>query len=73
MEPIPNYGDHMTIEEFREYVRSGLFTDYDGMGYYATATEISDEMVDLSEIKVGYKPEKYTYVVWFNKQRSDCK
>lgn len=65
-EPIPEYGDHMTVEEFRISIECGLFIDWDGHGYYATATEMSNVVVSPSTFAETHKPE-YTHVVWFNK------
>ncbi len=68
VEAIPDYGDLMTLEEFSESCLSGLFTDYDGHGNYATATEMSDKVVYPSDIIYGHIPmQKWTHVVWFNK------
>ncbi len=64
MRPIPDYGDVFTVKDFYDCVDSGLFNDYDGFGKYATEKEISDEVVDLSDVKVN---TEYTHVVWFNK------
>jgi len=63
MEPIPEYGQHMTIEAFKECRRCGLFTVYDGIGYYATIDKMSSEGVNLNNIKTN----KFTHIVWFNK------
>jgi hypothetical protein len=69
MEPIPNYGDHMTIQEFQSMVNVGLFTDYDGHGVYATATEMSDITVHPSDLygREDGRGKNFTHVVWFNK------
>lgn len=62
MEPIPDYADLMTLEDFTEYVRDGCFIEYDGDGYYATATE-------ESQINVWNEPppDWATHVTWYNK------
>lgn len=67
LEPIPEYGDLMTLEEFREGVRSGMLTDYDGEGQYATATQMSDVCVSPSDVASGLVDKGFTHVVWFNK------
>lgn len=72
MNPIPDYGDHMTMEEFREYVVGGGFNDMDGHAHYATATEMwsgweAETYVDLSAVARGTTDPKWTHVVWFNK------
>ncbi len=50
MKQIPKDSDIYTIKEFIEMVETGCFIDYDGYGYYATATEISDEVIHPSDI-----------------------
>jgi hypothetical protein len=69
-EPIPDYGDHMTWDDFVGAVRTGGFIDYDGHGNLATATECSDKNIVPSQITrpSGYnKPSWVTHVVWYNK------
>ena len=67
MEPIPDYGDHMTMGKFVRYCKDGGFIDYDGSGNYATATEMSDISVSPSDIMSGVYRKDFTHVVWFNK------
>ena len=64
LEPIPDYGLHMPIEEFIKDVRAGNYNEYDGSAYYATATKMSDICVmDMSRIG----NTEFTHIVWFNK------
>lgn len=66
--PIPDYGDHMTMEEFAKWCKTGpVFTDYDGFGYYATDKEESDIKVYPSDITSGNYRKDFTHVVWYNK------
>lgn len=69
--PIPSYGDHMTLERFTENCKCGGFTDYDGSGNYATATEMSDIEVSCSALAEGVEPalqdRKWTHIVWMPK------
>jgi hypothetical protein len=68
LKPIPDYGDHMTYDEFKKGVLAGLFTDYDGTGYYATELNISNDEVDLGDVARGETPlDPFTHIVWFNK------
>lgn len=62
MEPIPDYGDLMTIESFNSAVESEFITDWDGTGYWATDKEIS--RIDCFD---NDQPDWATHVVWFNK------
>ena len=34
LEPLPDYGDLITIEEFAANIKSGLFMNQDGTGYF---------------------------------------
>jgi hypothetical protein len=67
MSPIPDYGDHMIIGEFIECVRSGFFIDDDGIGRYATKTEMTDKYISPSDVAHGKVDWRFTHVVWFNK------
>jgi hypothetical protein len=68
LEPIPSYGDLMTIKEFMSSVKSGMLIDYDGYGYWASKTHIlSKEHVYPSECRFMVKPAGATHVVWFNR------
>lgn len=52
--PLPTYGTHMTLKSFIEHCESGGFIDYDGHGYYATKTKISNKVVIPSDITGKY-------------------
>jgi hypothetical protein len=69
MKPLPEYGDHMTVEEWLAAVDSGCFIDYDGHGKWANATQMSNKMVVPSDVsrKCFEIPLGMTHVVWFNK------
>jgi hypothetical protein len=71
LEPLPDYGDLFTIEEWLGYVKSGCFTDYDGMGSWATETQMPSggDYVYPSQVdKPGFAPPAWaTHVVWFNR------
>ena len=67
LERLPDYGDLMTIEEFAANIKSGLFMNQDGTGYFATVSGMSRKhAVDCSDFTV---PEGFgfTHVEWFNK------
>ena len=66
-EKIPNYGDKIPIKEFIEEVDCGMFIDYDGHGYYATETEMTDIVVFPSMIINKNIDNRWSHVVWFNK------
>lgn len=64
-QPIPDYGDLMTLKDFVECVESGGFINYDGHGYYSDGQWMFEKVIP-SDIK-GKKPKNYSHVVWFNK------
>ena len=71
-DPIVEYGkewkgDLFTIEEFRKAVKSGLFVDSDGHGYYATETSKSDVEVYPSDFDEDLIRDDFSHVLWFNK------
>lgn len=67
LEPIPDYGDHMTIEKFIDYCNSGMFIDSDGSGYYATKDQQSNIPIYPSDVKARKYRKDFSHVVWFNK------
>lgn len=67
-EAIPDYGDLILIREFMASCNDKFFTDYDGHGYMATETMMSDTMIRPSTIDFHYDDdERFTHVMWFNK------
>lgn len=58
----------MTIGEFKLLIDTGMFSDYDGHGNYATETEMSDVVVFPSDLygREDGRGEAFTHVVWFN-------
>lgn len=67
LKPIPDYGAHMTMEEWINDVRAGGLIDYDGTGYYATRHGISDIKVVPSDVAKGLVDRSWSHVMWFNK------
>jgi hypothetical protein len=65
-----NIGHSIPIDEFMNSVRRGSFIDYDGFGYFATATQESNIEVFpsmLAELKPEDFPEWATHIRWFNR------
>lgn len=67
MEPLPDYGYLMTLGEFIEACRTGSFIDYDGIGNYATETQVSNVEVSPSDVVQGNVDARWTHIVWFNR------
>ncbi|MCR8641373.1 hypothetical protein NV379_01770 [Paenibacillus sp. N1-5-1-14] len=66
---LPNFGDHMTIQEFRDSVDTGTFISDDGSGCYATSTQESSVYVDFSVKKIDeyIAAGLFTHVMWYNR------
>ena len=64
LDPLPEYGDLITLEEFSKNVIDGMFIPYDGDGYLATKDGMSREHSCWS---LDDRPEWATHVMWFNK------
>ena len=67
MEPHDDIGDLFTFEDFKSNCESGGFIDYDGFGYYATATEQSDIEIRPSHLKRNKYRNEFTHVMWYNR------
>ena len=67
LKPIPEYGDHMTMEEWINGVTSSCLIDYDGYGYLATENSMSDIVIVPSDLLGFDIPKWWTHVVWFNR------
>jgi hypothetical protein len=63
---IPDYGDVMTVEEWRACVESGYFIDDDGIGAPAKDGMMMDDR-DAFPSGIDDIPEDATHIVWFNK------
>lgn len=67
---IPDYGDLIPINDWKEDVSNGFFTDYDGNGHWAKDGKMTDGLGDnvcsIEAIDLAIK-EGVTHVCWFNK------
>jgi len=67
-EPLPDYGELFSIDEFNRALRAGLFNNYDGHGYYATKTHMSTVYIAPSKFSIATaRLMNATHVMWFNK------
>jgi hypothetical protein len=66
---IPEYGDHITIDDYINSVQLKVYTSDDGHGYYATDKGMSYIVTHfwINCIKIMKYQCKFTHVVWFNK------
>lgn len=70
LDVIPDYGDKMTIDEWRKSVKNGYLIDYDGFGELATETQTSDMIIKPSHEKYinWFKVKQhFSHVIWFNR------
>ena len=66
---LPDYVDHMTMDQFVQACKSNFFIDYDGNGHYATDTQVSNKSVVPSDVTTGMLDgnPRWTHIVWYNK------
>lgn len=68
LDPLPNYGDLMLLNDFVSYCKTGMFIGYDGTGYYATKNGMSRRHRAFpAVIKSGEVDRRFTHVMWFNR------
>lgn len=65
-EPIPGYGDVLTVREYIEAISQGVFNDDDGHGIVARNGLMDSRNICPSD-GLTYIPEDATHIVWFNK------
>ncbi len=56
-----SHGDLYTIEDWKEMVKAGICTNYDGSGYW-----VKDGYISKDEVFVTHKLDA-THVIWYNK------
>jgi len=76
---IPDYGDVMTLNQFKNHCKNGGFIDYDGYGHYiepgynekGEPDESLDKMTDIviypSDVKHKSLRIKLNKIIWFNR------
>ena len=67
LEPIPDYGVVMPLEEFIEYCKDGSFIDYDGHGSYVKDGQRTDITIYPSDVKHGVIRKEFDKIIWFNR------
>ena len=58
--------DHMTVDDFKENVDHGFFTDDDGFAYFANETHYNTDK-KIYPSHAMFIPDDITHVVWFNR------
>lgn len=71
---IPDFGDMIKVDEFKDNVDCGGFIDYDGYGYYVSdgyawkkPKVYPSEIIDNNNFINECKEQGITHVCWFNK------
>jgi uncharacterized membrane protein YvbJ len=64
---IDKEDDVMTIKEFINAVKSGLFTDYDGYGRYIKDDKKTNIEILPSDVKYQKIRKDFNTMVWFNR------
>ena len=69
--PILDYGkawkgETLSIEEFKEKSLNNIYTDDDGVGYYATDNAKSNIIAYPSDFKDNQFRTDFTHIIWFN-------
>ena len=59
--------DKYHIEEFIGHVERGVFTNYDGIGYFGIEQAESEEQAWCDVNFLEQMSAKYTHVYWYNR------
>lgn len=62
-----DYGDLMTLQDFIDCVKSGLFIDYDGYGYYVKDNMVSNIIIKPSDVLHNSIRKDFDKIVWLNR------
>ena len=63
---LPDYGDLMTVDEFKKAVACGAFVDCDGYGHPSN-NNLVDHNIHIFPSQVADIPNDATHIVWFNR------
>lgn len=67
LEPLTDIGDLFTIEKFKASVRSGVFVQSNGFGYYVWRDKLTNIPVSIESFKKDEELTMFTHVMWYNK------
>lgn len=65
-EALPNYGDLMTVQDFRDDCEAGNFIDYDGYGH-PVKNNLQDTSIHICPSRQHQIPIDATHIMWFNR------
>jgi hypothetical protein len=66
-DPVPDYADVFSLDEFRDIVASGGIVNDDGCGHWVKDGKMSRDFINCAKLGPYYVPEGVTHVAWFNK------
>jgi hypothetical protein len=64
---IPDHGDVMTLNQFKNICRNGGFIDYDGFGHYLDGDKMTDIIILPSDVKHKSLRHELNRIIWFNR------
>lgn len=66
-EPVPEYGDLLTVSEYLSMVNNGFFIDYDGFGHPYLNGMMDGELIISPSGGSFSIPFDATHIIWFNR------
>lgn len=63
----PDYGDKMSLEDFKKYCEFGGFIDYDGFGHYMKDGFETSITIYPSDFKKGNIRKEFKEIIWYNR------
>lgn len=67
LDELPTYGDVMSLEDFIEYAKNGMFIDYDGSGDYVKNGKRTNISIYPSDVMAGMIRKDFDTIIWFNR------
>lgn len=64
---LPDYGNVMSLKEFKECCKEGYFIDYDGSGNYVKDGMMSNITILPSDVTENNVRTDFDTIIWFNK------
>jgi len=64
---LPDFGDVMSLKDFKANVACGGFIDYDGYGHYIKDGKESNIEIYPSDIRHGSIRDDFDTIIWYNR------
>jgi len=65
-EPLPDFGDLMTVADFVDNCKDNFFVDYDGNGHPVKDGKMMWSLT-IKPSRLDMIPNDATHIMWFNK------